>query len=161
METREGAEAVRGEEFGFVEHVFEDALESLARGNREELATAAVAGAVFAVGDMAGKIAAVFLEPFDALFEAAEAIHDFVFEDGDGQERNQADHRAGAEMLMVAADVDGVVVEAIVIVPQAGAAEGVHGVDDGDEVLEEFGGDIFVAGSSLASSMAIESMSRQ
>ena len=30
-----------------------------------------------------------------------------------------------------------VVVEAVLLVPQAGAAEGVHGVGDRDEVLEE------------------------
>ena len=39
-------------------------------------------------------------------------------------------------------DAELVVVEAVFLVPKAGAALGVHGVGDGDEVLEELGGHV-------------------
>jgi hypothetical protein len=52
--------------------------------------------------------------------------------------------------------VDLVVVEAVVLVPQARAAERVHRVGDGDEVLEELRGDVLVGGVlGLASSSAM------
>ena len=46
----------------------------------------------------------------------------------------------------LAVDVQLVVVEAVVLVPQARAAELVHGVGDGDEVLEELGRHVLVRG---------------
>ena len=48
--------------------------------------------------------------------------------------------------IALAVDQKLVVVEAILLVPQPGAAEGVHGVGDVDEVLEELRGDVFVGG---------------
>ena len=45
---------------------------------------------------------------------------------------------------MLPVHVELVVVEAVLLVPQAGAAERVHRVGDGDEVLEELGGDVLV-----------------
>ena len=39
-----------------------------------------------------------------------------------------------------------VVVKTVLFVPEAGAAEGVDGIDDGDKVFEEFGGNVFVGG---------------
>ena len=48
--------------------------------------------------------------------------------------------------LVLAVDVELVVVEAVLLVPEARAAERVHGVGDRDEVLEELGGDVLVGG---------------
>ena len=53
------------------------------------------------------------------------------------EQRDEPDHRADAQRHRAAVDVQLVVVEAVLLVPQAGAAERVHGVGDGDEVLEE------------------------
>ena len=69
-----------------------------------------------------------------------------------------ADERADSKRDVLAVDMELVVVEAVLFVPQPGAAQVIHRVGDGDEVLEEFGGHVLVAGSSLASSSAIESM---
>ena len=68
---------------------------------------------------------------------AGQPIDRVVLQNLHGDERQQADQRAHAQRDLVAADVQLVVVEAVLLVPQAGAAERVHRVGDVDEVLEE------------------------
>ncbi len=67
--------------------------------------------------------------------------------------------RSGMGSLVV--DDELVVVEAVLLVPESGAAERVDGVGDVDEVLEELRGDVLVGGLFEASSRAMESMVRQ
>ena len=99
------------------------------------------------VGDVAGEVFAVFEEPFEAFGEAGEFVKSFFFKNFGGEEGNEADQRADAEGDIFAGfRAEVVVVEAILFVPEAGAAEGVGGIHDGDEVLEEFGGYVFVGG---------------
>ena len=59
-------------------------------------------------------------------------------------QRHQADQRADPERLVPVVHVELVVVEAVVLAPQPRAAERVDGLRDGDEVLEELGGEILV-----------------
>src|SRR5262249_1381508 len=61
-----------------------------------------------------------------------------------GAERDQADHRAQTHGYGLAIDEQLVVVEAVLLAPQAGAAQTVHGVGDRDVVLEELGRDVLV-----------------
>ena len=58
----------------------------------------------------------------------------------------EPDHRADAQRDAATVDVHLVVVETVLLVPQPRAAEGVHGVGDVHEVLEELGGDVLRAG---------------
>ena len=60
------------------------------------------------------------------------------------KERHQPHHGAHAEGHVLPVHPEVVVVEAVLLVPEAGAAQVVHRVDDGDEVLEELRGDIGV-----------------
>ena len=61
------------------------------------------------------------------------------------EQRDQPDQRTHAERRAAAAvDMQLVVVEAVVLVPQPRAAERVHRVGDRDEVLEELGRDVLV-----------------
>ena len=54
-----------------------------------------------------------------------------------------------------------VVVEPVFLVPKTVTAEGIDRIRDLDEVLEELRSDVLVGGPRMASSMDIESMSRQ
>ena len=61
------------------------------------------------------------------------------------KQRHQPDDRTQPQRHVAAVDVHLVVVEAVLLVPQARAAERVDGVGDVDEVLEEFRGDVLHA----------------
>ena len=50
---------------------------------------------------------------------------------------------------------------AVVFIPETRAADGIDRIDDGDEVLEKFGGDVFVDWITRRSSMVMESMALQ
>ena len=66
-------------------------------------------------------------------------------------------------MLMLFAEVQHIVVEPVLLIPQSDtrSAHVVHRRRDVHEVLEEFAGHVFVRGIVVASSIAIDSMSRQ
>ena len=62
-----------------------------------------------------------------------------------GDQRNQADERADLQRnLPPVRRLELVVIKAVLFVPQAGAAEGVHGVGNVDEMFEELRGDVLV-----------------
>ena len=46
--------------------------------------------------------------------------------------------------VVIVAGAQLIVIEAVLFVPEAGAAQRVHGIGDRDEMLEEFRGDVFV-----------------
>ena len=142
----DGADAPRGEEFVFVEDALEDALESFAGDDGEE---EEFAGAVLARFDLdvLGEGGAVFEEPLEAGAESFETVEDARVDEFDGEEGDDTDHGAEADGEGgVTWFEDSVVVETVLIVPEAMIAEGVDAIDDLDEVFEEFGGDVFVDG---------------
>ena len=98
------------------------------------------------VRDVPGEIIPVFQEPAQAPAEAGKAFDDVPLEDLAGIERDQAHHRADFQRDVPAAELEPVVVEAVLLVPQSGPAEGVYRVGDPHEVLEELRGEILVDG---------------
>ena len=60
-----------------------------------------------------------------------------VFQNLDGEQRYQADRGPRANRLGAAVDLERVVVEPVLFVPQAAAAETIHRVGDRDEVFEK------------------------
>ena len=86
-----GTNAVRGEKFVLIQQITEDAFEALPGGDGNE----AVAEAAFAMGDVAGQIDAILDKPARRLLKSGQ-LRDLAFLDHfDGDERKQADHRAG------------------------------------------------------------------
>ena len=95
---------------------------------------------------MAGEDRAVFEEPLEAFVEAGQRPDGFLLEHLNRDQRQQADEGARFQAKHAVVMLDLVVVKAVGVVPKAGAAEGVHGVGDLDEVLEELGGHVLVGG---------------
>src|SRR5262245_15529605 len=97
------------------------------------------------VGDLAREILAVLEKPAKALSKTGQPLEDAVLEDLAREERNDTHARAHFERHVAAViAMELVAVEAFLVIPEARAAEAVHRVHDGDEVLEEFRGDVFV-----------------
>src|SRR5687768_17442628 len=90
------------------------------------------------VGDLASEIASIVDEPAQSLMEAGQSLDDLLIQYLARAERYEADDRANAERRDELVDVQLVVVKAVSLVPEACVVEGVHGVGDRDEVLEEF-----------------------
>jgi hypothetical protein len=79
--------------------------------------------------------------------ETRQHVQDVGFEVLGREERDDADHRADAERNAPAAlELQLVVVEAVLVVPEPATAEAVHGVDDRDEVLEELRRQVLAGG---------------
>ena len=91
---------------------------------------------------MPGQIAAIGEEPVQTLLESRQSADQLVGQDLHREQRDQPDHRANAQRDAATVDVHLVVVEAVLLVPQPRAADGIHGVGDVDEVLEELGRDV-------------------
>jgi hypothetical protein len=128
-----------------VEHALEEALHAAAADQGEQAAVAE-AGLVPA-RDQGGEVGAIVEVPLEALGEAREGAQEVGFDGLDGEQGDEADQRAELEALGAAVgEVEDVVEEFVVGVPQADAlaAEVVHGVGDGEEVLEELAGDVLV-----------------
>ena len=83
-------------------------------------------------------------EPAHALGKARQPVEHVLLEDLAREQRDEADHRAQADRQVLAVDVDEVVVEAVLLVPEADAAQPVNCVRDRDVVLEELRRDVLV-----------------
>src|SRR5271168_4140015 len=83
------------------------------------------------------QILAVIKEPVHPLAETRQTVELRVLQHLDGEERHQTDHRPNPRSHGRAVNVKAVVVETVFLVPQTSAAERVHGVGDGDKVLEK------------------------
>src|SRR2546425_3942748 len=145
--TRQSADSAGGEEFGFVEHAREDALQLLAVDERQQAADAA--RRPLRHFDVLRDIGMIVDEPLHAALEAGKTIHNFGFERLDGEQRDQPHHRTDLqEVLLAMGETKDVIVEAVLCVPQRNAIPShvVHRVGDVDKVLEEFAGDILVGG---------------
>ncbi len=81
-------------------------------------------------------------EPIQALLESVQSADQLVGKHLDRQQRDEPDDGTNAQGDPTAVDVHLVVVEAVVLVPQTGAADRVDGVGDVDEVLEKLRGDV-------------------
>ena len=158
--ARERADAVGREELVAIQHVGEHADELRPPHDRQQPAHAA-AGADGG-GDVAAELRPVVDEPLHAPLEAGQPVEHVRLQRLDGEQRDEPDHRAHLEQARVVGQVQDVVVEAVLLVPQRDAvAQLVHGVGDVDEVLEELRGDVLVGRVVLASSSAMASMFRQ
>ena len=86
-------------------------------------------------------------QPFEPLAKARQLLQQLGFQRLDGEQRNQAHHRADAQTdALVVRPVEHIVVELVLFIPQAGTVgdHAAHGVGNAQEVLEELGGDVFV-----------------
>ena len=144
MDARDGAQTIRREKFVFIKHVAQGALQSLARWDRQH----AIAGerAHVAISDQAGKVLAVIQKPLHSFLESRQLVDLCrlkIFHRDQGQ---QSDERTRSQRDLLPIHLQFVVEEAVLLVPQACAAEGIHRVADADEVLEEFRSHVFVDG---------------
>src|SRR4051812_19891162 len=96
------------------------------------------------IGNVLRQILAVVEEPLHALFECGQFVEHAVLENFHGDDRQYSDHRARAKWNALPVEAELVVVEAVLLVPQAGATKAVHRVDDLYEMLEKLGGYVLV-----------------
>src|SRR5437762_904430 len=146
MKPGQSANTVRREEFVFVEHTGQHALELLAIDEREEAAHAVRRS--LRHFDVFGDIRMIVYEPLHAALEAGQAIHDFRLQGFHGEKGNKAHHRTNLEVVLAAIrQAENVVVKAVLVVPQSHAVytDVVHGMSDVDEMLEEFASHVFVS----------------
>ena len=96
--------------------------------------------------DVAAQVGAVLLEPPHAGAEVGQAVEDLGLERLHREQGDEADDRPDADGRLHAVEGQHVVEEPVVLVPQRHpvVADVVHGVGDGEEVLEELGGDVLV-----------------
>ena len=80
------------------------------------------------------------------LDETGEPVDLLVLQDLDGQQGHQAHQRPGLEARRAVAQGHLVVVETVLVVPQARAAQAVHRLRDAHEVVEELRGQVLVRG---------------
>ncbi len=90
------------------------------------------------------QVLAVVEEPLHALREARQPVEHVLRQHLDGAQGDQTDQRADPQGHGAPFDVELIVVEAVLLVPQPGAAQTVHRVRDGDEVLEELRREVLV-----------------
>ena len=89
------------------------------------------------------EVFAVVEKPLHSLAEPRQLLDDFFFQHFHRNQREQSHDRTHTERRGLAVDFDLVVIESVLLVPQTGAADGIDGISDGDEVLEEFRRHIF------------------
>lgn len=98
-------------------------------------------------GHEGGQVRLVLEHPFEPLPESGKAFEQLRGEHLDGKQRDDSDQGAEAERDMgTVVEAKNVVVERVGPVPQAESVASDVGHRSGDikEVLEEFGGDVFV-----------------
>lgn len=136
------------EELVLVKHALEDLLQPILANDREQdsiaLSTLADTGHI-----SLSQITAVLDEPVNALLEGWKLVDELRLECDGRIQRNETDERPNGQLLDVGtAPGNGIVVEAIFLVPQrlfflvAGAES--HRIADEDEVLEELGRNILI-----------------
>ena len=98
-------------------------------------------------GHIGREVGPVLQEPFHALAEARHLVELLLAQRHDREERYDADDRMQLQQprrtFLLGQLVE---IEALFLVPQAAATERVHGIDDGEVVIEELAGDILVDG---------------
>src|SRR6516162_7655591 len=98
----------------------------------------------FHVSNMASEIVPVVEKPLHSLAEARQASDYVIFQNLDRQNRNQPDQRANAQVVWLAVGVQLIIIKAVLFLPEAGAAQRIHGVGDGDEMFEKLRGNVFI-----------------
>ena len=143
VDARQRADAVRRQKLVLVEHVAQHALEPLARREWRAGGGRGVAGSH--VRDMPGPGRAGCRGTTACACEKPGRRSSVSCSStSTAKQRHESDQRADAQRHLAAVGVQLVVVEAVLLVPQPGAAERVHRVGDGDEVLEELRRDVLV-----------------
>ena len=162
MIFRKRANSVRRQEFVFVEHVAVNPLELRAIRNRKQQPRAMLG--LLAHVHVVSHVRMVIEKPLHPPSESFHALQVLRLVGFDREQRDQAHDRTHLHRHhFLFTEMQHVVVKPVLLVPQSdtGAAHIVHRRRDVDEVLEEFAGHVFVSGILRASSIAIESMSRQ
>ena len=86
---------------------------------------------------MLGEVPPVLQEPAGPLGEARKPIEPALLDEFHGEERDDAHDGPKPERHGLPLHQELVVVEAVLLVPQARASEAVRGIGDGDKMLEE------------------------
>src|SRR5437868_15092712 len=89
------------------------------------------------VRDVSGQVMAVVQEPLHPLLEAWQAIDHVLIDALAREQRHQPDNRPDAQRRLRSVDAQLVVIKAVLLVPESGPTERVHGVGDRYEMLEE------------------------
>ena len=116
VKARKGAHAVRREEFRFIQHAAEYALELLAIHEGEQPAHAA--RGTLRHFNVFGHVRMVVDEPLHATLESGQAIDDLRLQRFHGEQRNQTHHRTDfQEMFLAIGELQDVVVKPIFVIP--------------------------------------------
>ena len=83
----DGANAVVGQEFGFIEHARQQPLHAMAAQQRQQ--TALAAALLVPVRHQGGEFRAVFQEPFQAALEFRHLVEQFGLQRFDREQRDQ------------------------------------------------------------------------
>jgi hypothetical protein len=124
----ERAHSVRRQKFALVEDVPKNSRQTLPRRDGEQTVLVPPLGRPLQVRDVAREVPAIRQKPVHPLLEAGQAFQRLGLENLHGEERNDADHRSRPHRHHAAVHVELVVVEAVTLVPEAGASERVHRV---------------------------------
>ena len=147
VHTRHGADAKRREKLRVVEQVPEHAGQPLARRDREQPVSVSLADLLRGSGhvrNVTPEVGPIAKKPFHPLPKARQPCDDLVLDDLAREQRHQPNEGANAKRCLLPIHVQHVVIEAVLLVPEAGAAQRVHGIRDGDEVLEELRRNVLV-----------------
>ncbi len=88
--------------------------------------------------DVLHQVMSIVEEPFQSIAETGQVRQQVFVQDLDRDQGQQSDQRFHPHRMGLAIDLKLVVVEAIFLVPQPATLTAVHGVDDTDEVIQEF-----------------------
>ena len=142
---RKGANAVVAQELGLVEHPAEQTFHAMAAQQRQQAALAS--GMFLPARNQFREVRAEIEIPLHALGEAGEFFQQRWFEDFDGEQRNQPDHRADLHRHVPAVgQAKVVVIKFVLVVPQAEriVANAVDGGRDVEEMLEKLRRDVLI-----------------
>ena len=104
----------------------------------------------FQIGNVPRQILTILDKPLHAFAEAGQFGDDFLFEHFDGQQRNDSDHGPHLQWNRRSFGVQLIVIEAVLVVPKAAAAEAIDGIGNGHEMLEKLRSHIFISGIALS-----------
>lgn len=113
------------------------------------------------IGNMLGTVLPILQKPGQSLLETRQALDHLVLQDFHSEVWNEADHGSDARQRDRAVGTQAVIRKAVLLVLESGTVKRVQGVGDGDKMLEGLRGYVLVAGFSLASSNALESIVAQ
>ena len=144
MNARNGTHPVTRKKFVLIEQIAQYAPQPLARGDGQEPLNPVAVLAGFHVGNMTRQVFSIIQKPLHPFGKSREPSDHLRIEHLARDERQEPDHRADAEGKSLPIDTELVVVKAVLLVPQAGAAKTIHRVRNRHEMLEKFRRHVFI-----------------